>query len=100
MNDLNFRDMLETELTEMKHIRERVRAGLLRMFPVNSRVEVKLKHGQVKWTPATVTGASIDGGHYGYWGYVVVEIDTAKERSRQRFRSIEYKSVRLIGSKQ
>lgn len=53
-------------------------------FPTGARCGVLLMSGQENPTPATIVGASPNR----YGGSVTVQIDTAKPRSRQRYRSI------------
>lgn len=57
-------------------------------YPVGSRVQVKLRHGQKNMSPATVVDIEP-----GYSGTVVVEIDNSKAWSRQLRRSIAISDV-------
>lgn len=53
-------------------------------FPAGTRCGVLLMHGQKTPTPAQIVGSRPNR----YGGEVNVSIDTAKQNSRQRFRSI------------
>lgn len=58
-------------------------------FPKGAKCEVFLMHGQKTPTKATIW--NVEASRYG--GQVRVEIETAKPRSRQRFRSVSSSAV-------
>jgi len=63
-------------------------------FPTGARCGVILMHGQKNTTPATIIGVSPTR----YGGEITVEIDTAKPRSRRRYRRIRAADVHDVRS--
>lgn len=76
-------------IQDVKEKKEEAADLLRQLHEPGSRVEVQLKYGQVNWTKATVVHRYAPDP-----GYVSVQIDNAKPRSRQRFRDVYYTAVR------
>lgn len=91
LDRIGFECALYRALGEIKEAREGAAALLAELYPGGTRVEVLLKHGQKKWSPATVIGRFNPEP-----GYVSVEIDNAKPKSRQRYRDVFYTQVRRV----
>lgn len=79
---------LQHSLGQITYWQKQARRDLARLFPIGSRVKVRLKYDQKELTNATVCALPDYRD-----GYVRVEIDTAKERSRQKYRNIHYTNV-------
>ncbi len=66
------------------------------LMPQGTRVEVKLSGVQKVWSKGTVHSCGVTSHGCHAYPFVKVEIDNAKARSRQRFRSIPLASVRRL----
>ncbi|WP_186159315.1 hypothetical protein [Burkholderia gladioli] len=89
------RDEIMSELEDaigfLDDAKKEVQELVVELFPVGARVEVEIRTNQKCWSPATVAR------HPAYSpDHVVVQLDNAKSRSRQRFRTIHFRSVRLL----
>lgn len=81
---------LEKLQDAIKKAQDELRAYLQQKFPKDSEVAVLLKHGQTNPSYGIVVG------HF-HNGYVSVELNNAKERSRLRVRSIHPNSIVWVG---
>lgn len=90
MNELNTTTSLHLQhaLSQVAYWQKQTRRALAELFPIGSRVKVRLKYDQKELTNATVCALPDYQD-----GYVRVEIDTAKERSRQKYRNIHHTNV-------
>ncbi|WP_257834588.1 hypothetical protein [Burkholderia glumae] len=84
-------DELNMAIGVLIQAKRRVRQLVIELFPEGARVEVEIRSNQKCWSPATVT-------RHPEWSpdHVVVQLDNAKARSRLRFRTIHFRSVRLL----
>ncbi|WLE60270.1 hypothetical protein GIY62_06305 [Burkholderia plantarii] len=82
---------LEDAIGYLDDAKKEVHELVVELFPVGARVEVEIRTNQKCWSPATVTGHRAHSPDH-----VTVQLDNAKPRSRQRFRSIPFRYVRLV----
>jgi hypothetical protein len=86
------------DLAALGALAERIRKDINKAYPPGTRVGVMLSGTQKHPTPATVRGSQVELSNWSEhaWGYLRVEIDTAKEFSRQTIRTVSLDMVRPL----
>ncbi len=90
------RGLFQSCLNEVETWVAQAERRLSQLYPHGAQVEVRLRRGQHRWTPAKVFSSGVNAYGANTFASVTVELPTHRGARKYRFRTVDLDSIRLI----